>query len=269
MSKAIFARKIDREKYESDLDQRRLIINSDDRVYGSSSKFRIMLNSEYNGLKTIRLIACTIPNTLYVFTDNPAKPTNTITLLETAQPDAIITIPNGTYNIVQICAELASLLTAASPSGSVYTVTYSQITNKITVTSTITTFQLFFDLSNSPYIPLGYNYDVAYPTVAALSHTAPNVYNLTGAPYLIIKIGNIQDVVQTTFNISGNYYVPMQAEYGYVNYYQPQNDSDSVQILDDVNNTITYFDVGLVDDNGNFVDLNGSEWSFTLSMTFY
>ena len=269
---SLFPRKINTEKYLDDSNQVRLIINSDDRVSGSASQFRIMLNAEYRKIKTMRMISCIIPNTLYVFNNNPVKPNNTFTLKETAQPDATVTITPGTYNITQLLTELGTQLSAVSPTGSVYTATFNSVTQKLTISSTITTFQLYFSYSqsqSSPYIQLGYNVNVNYPSVAALSNISPNSINLTGSPYLIVKIGNVQDSVYTTFNISGNYYIPLNAEYGFVNYYQPSTNEETVSIIDDNNNTISYLDIGLVDENGLFVDLNGAEWSFAISFNFY
>jgi len=221
------------------------------------------LNYPITRVTSVQLVSAIIPNSIYIF--SPDRNNNIITLLETGHSAVNITIPSGSYDVTYFDTFLAGVLSSASPSGSTYTITYDQYHRKLTFSTNGPAFQFLFGTGNknNPYQELGFVYDT--DTTLGTTITAPNCLNLSGVPYVIINIVNLQNNIVNTRNISGNFKVNMSSEFGYVTYYTPQTLLENFHYIP--NQTITYFDVRLIDDNGNPVNLNGTEWSFTLTYT--
>lgn len=241
----------------------RIVVNSDDRNVGTSSQFRIQLNYRIDRMTSIQLVSAIIPNTLYVF--SPERNNQTITLHETGYSNVDVVIPPGSYDITYLCTLLGNLLTASSPSTSTYTVSYDQYTNKLTFNTSGPQFQFLFSTGNinNPYVELGFVYDT--DTTLTTSLTAPNCFNLSGVPYVLLKLSNLQHNIVNTRNVSANFKINMESQFGYVQYYTPQTVLENFHYIPE--QTITYLDVTISDDNGVPVNLNGAEISFTLTYT--
>lgn len=241
----------------------RICINSDDRNYGTSSRFRIQMNYRLERITSVQLVSAIIPNTIYVFSTDRLN--TVITLKENALPTTFLVIPDGTYDVTALCTMLSNLLTTGSPSGSTYTVTFDTATQKLTFTTTGPTFQFLFGTGNvnNPYYELGFQYLV--DTLATTALTAPNVVNLSGPPYCFIKLANLQHNIVNTRNIAANFKVNLTSQFGFIEYYTPNYSLENFHYIPQ--QTVTYLDVVLTDDNGLDLNLSGAEWSFTLCYT--
>lgn len=242
----------------------RLVINSDDRNYGTSSQFRIQIGFRIDRVTSVQLVSAIIPNSIYVF--SPERLNQVITLLETAFPVTFLSIPDGSYNITDFISILSNILTFGSPSGSTYTVTYDTNTRKLNISTTGPAFSFLFGAggnANNPYLEMGFNYNVN--TIPATNLTAPNVVNLSGVPYLLLKLANLQHNINNTRNVSANFKVNLSTDFGFIEYYSPNYALENYHTINE--QSIQYLDVLLTDDNGVPVNLNGAEWSFTICYT--
>ena len=94
--------------------------NSKDRVSGTNSNFNsIPIDLGNNAFDTVCLIQASIPKSFY----NVPSGYNTFTLQENAA-SVTVTISPGSYTRINLQSILATLLTAASPNGLTYTVSY-------------------------------------------------------------------------------------------------------------------------------------------------
>src|SRR5690606_14895280 len=107
-------------------------IDSSYRTSGQISNFRVNLDRaiEYN---KVELLSIEIPNTIYPI--SIARRTNYLRLTQIGTPDRSIqiTLPDGNYTYTSLASTLQTLLNSAVNSNGNYTVTYSVITGKITI----------------------------------------------------------------------------------------------------------------------------------------
>lgn len=149
-------------------------------------------------IAAIKVVSAEIPFTYYVIT----AANGSFTLTETGHSPVTITLPPGNYVSTGMTTELAALLTAASPSGFTYTVSYANSssandTYKLTITNNdmaAGTFTLTFGAAgnsgfDNPRLWLGFDAGSISSTAVAgvATLTAPNVVNLTGPNYLYLS----------------------------------------------------------------------------------
>ena len=238
-----------------------LVINSRDRVdYGitTSSNFRVNLQNPINSkLIAYGLESVSIPKTNY----NISSPMNVFEIEDSTGPKTI-TIPPGNYSASTFIAELVAQLNA---SGDSYTVVKSSLTNKLTITSSFTGFIVNPDTETYPLlIMMGFDDNTTYISVVGVLD-APNVMNISGPTNLYIKIAQLTEYMRDTKNLSSNFKIDYGCEYGSNIYFS--NQSKYLQYYttsqDHLQRT-EHFDIQLVDEAGNLVDLNGSNWSLVL-----
>ena len=113
---------------------------------------RLTLQTPIEALPNEKLFVCVhsaiFPNSWYNLSSELNN--NIISFKETGDTDYInLTITNGSYNITELMSSIKTALEANSRNGLTYTLTYSEITNSVTIThsnnGSITT---FFDFSN-------------------------------------------------------------------------------------------------------------------------
>lgn len=149
-----------------------------------------------------------VPNTI------PNLP-DAIILRETAQPDVVTTPPRGIYTYTNAPALLSAWLTAASPSGSVYTVTIDPFTLAVTITSTITPFTLLDPATlqvtsrNRTLNALGWNnITVQAPPAPALVQVSPGAYNFLPIDTIYVQVVELPQKSSDTQGISYTFVVP-------------------------------------------------------------
>ena len=110
-------------------------VNSIDRnqnVSTNSNNFRWTFRRPLKDITSIGLVSGCIPADLYNVTNN----WNMFVFQEATSPKQILSLTPGQYTPTSIAAELQRLLNASS--SNVYTVTYSDITKRLTITATNT-----------------------------------------------------------------------------------------------------------------------------------
>ncbi len=104
----------------------------------NAGRFNLFSNilAEDNEILTVELVSATIPNSFYNLSNNNTN--NKIKFKEGANAYVELTIPSGSYNILELGVELKKLLEAQSTTwGNNYTYTfaYEEINNLLTITN--------------------------------------------------------------------------------------------------------------------------------------
>ena len=104
----------------------------------NAGRFNLFSNilAEDNEILTVELVSATIPNSFYNLSNNNTN--NKIKFKEGANAYVELTIPSGSYNILELGVELKKLLEAQSTTWGnnyTYTFTYEEINNLLTITN--------------------------------------------------------------------------------------------------------------------------------------
>jgi len=106
--------------------------------YNNTGRFNLFENiiAEEDEILAVELVSATIPNTFYNLSNNNSN--NTLTFSETGFGERTITIPSGSYNILEITEKIKTLMEADSlefMNGLTYTFSYDEINNLLTITN--------------------------------------------------------------------------------------------------------------------------------------
>lgn len=102
--------------------------------YNNSGRFNLFENiiAEEDEVLGVSLVSATIPNSFYNLSNNNQN--NKIKFKETGDTDYIIlTIPSGSYDILELSSKIKELLEANSTNSLTYTFTYDEINNSLTI----------------------------------------------------------------------------------------------------------------------------------------
>lgn len=104
----------------------------------NAGRFNLFSNilAEDNEILTVELVSATIPNSFYNLSNNNNN--NKIKFKEGANAYVELTIPSGSYDIIELGAELKTLLEAQSTTWGnnyTYTFSYEEINNLLTITN--------------------------------------------------------------------------------------------------------------------------------------
>lgn len=239
-----------------------LIINSKDREnYNStvSTDFTVQLQNPINyDILAYGLESCCIPKTSYNIVDGSFE-------LEDVSV-RIISIPDGNYSITALVSELQTQMNLGGPV--VYTVSYNANTMKLSFVSDGTGFYINPNQLDFPFLlKLGFNNFTGYSSIASPLPTIipPKVFDISGIKNVYIKISELSEYMRDTKNLSSNFKVNFGCPYGSIVYFN--NENTYKQYYTTAQNHIRRtdkFSVRLVDESGELVDLNGSDWSLVL-----
>lgn len=154
------------------------------------------LNRPLQNIAFMKVLEAEIPFSYYVINQY----NNTFFLTESSS--ALVTIPVGNYTSATLATTLGSVLTQASLGlGSrTYTVTYSSMTQKFTVTASTGTFSLVFGSSTdsgqtNPRLILGFN--PGFNTSIGSVLVAPNVVQISGPNYVYLNSTQLGPLTNT------------------------------------------------------------------------
>lgn len=181
-----------------------LSINSADRTSSSvsSNDFQVRLPHDIKGMKSLELVSCSVPNTVY----NIRTGTNDkLDFYDGA--NKTITVAAGAYSITSLCS---TLLTQLNTTSSGFTaVSYDTITMKVTITRS-SNFSLLFatgaNIATSIRRELGFN---ATDLSAAVTFTGQNVINLYNPMSCYICVNEFYMPNQTSSGKFYTFHIPM------------------------------------------------------------
>lgn len=246
-----------------------------------------LMGKPLNNIAAIKLLEAQIPFSYYVFN----RFNNTFRLTESTGGGTVtVTIPVGNYNSATIVGTLATALTSVSPNGRIYTVSYNQASQLLTVSSNAgltRTFTLTFGTNlydpgwTNPRLWLGFSGgDNVSNTSQVL--VAPSVIQLTGYNYVYVNSISLGAMVKlyVPANFGGEYgnsggqlgadgaqmsKVPITSQPGGVTYWQ---DPAPLMWFDLENWTsMSQVDFYLtLGDNPQVVEFNGNSFSLKLGI---
>lgn len=243
-----------------------IVISSENRQnpnLTTSTNFSIQLQNPINEMYMLyALKAATIPKTYY----NIDSPRNTFTITDSSGPNSV-TITPGNYDITALTTALQTALNALAVD--TYTVSYSAVSGKITITSTFAGFVINPTLATLQGLILdqmGFNLGIAYPSVAG-TITAPNVLDISGIKNVYIVINEFTQYLRNTTNAFQNFKVPMNGQFGDIIYYTDETGYHQYfNIATASKSNIRTLTIRLIDQYGQEIQLNGREWEFTLQL---
>jgi hypothetical protein len=241
--------------------------NSKDRIQGTNSSFlSAPVDLGNNKFDSVCLVQASLPKSFY----NMPTGFNTFILQESPFFVSIsVTIPPGSYNRINLQSVLAARLTALSPNGLTYTVSYPTSTQADTfkytfVTSSIVVSSRFIFNSTSPFRQMGFEVGTYIFAISGGIYTLQSVnsLNLSYILRIFIKTNLVIDatdgILEEILNI-GSY-----PTLSVVHYQQYNFDMNSRKYNTSSTNSWQFT---LVDSFDQLVELNGVPWAF--SVVFY
>lgn len=239
-----------------------VIINSRDRNTGKPSSFNYSI---LNGIEKSNYIIqgnVAIPKVWYNMYNNDGFSNNTYRFIDNAAATHNFTITPGHYSFTTLSAFMIAQINGATPNTMSFVL--DPITNKITISDTgALNFQFIWTNSKFPRY-LGFD-----PTLdlspANSSFLAPRVLDLERTKMVNIQLSNVTpsgefswfltragDNVFTTIPVTGSFGTMVVFEQDFrARFYQSMS-------------SISNFNVRLVDDIGDTLDMNGVDWIMTL-----
>ena len=249
----------DNQRYKNDNLGFTINIKSKDRLRGDPEDFVVSTQGFSNKvIKTMELESVEIPNTMYVFNS-----TNNVITFSEGGGDLTATITPGTYSISNLETEIKTRMDTAG--SDTYTVSIDETTKKLTVSSN-GIFSLLFSEPNNPYKELGFTEE---DTAIAASHTSTNVVKLSGFDFLYLYIRNYAQMGIDTGENSFSFKIPINKSFGDIVFYTKNAGLNQTFFNPNTFQLQSQMIIKLFNPDGEIVELNGSEWSFTLRMTFY
>ena len=171
---------------------------------------RFTLQTPIEALPNEKLFVCVhsaiFPNSWYNLSSELNN--NIISFKETGDTDYInLTIANGSYNITELMSSIKTALEANSRNNLTYTLTYSEITNSVSITHSNTgSYTTFFDFSNEASQSslrrfIGFSADVFTISSSNTSITSDRAVDITDSyNALYIRLPNLsnQKVIEST-----------------------------------------------------------------------
>lgn len=117
-----------------------LFLRSEDAKYNNDYDFFFQLRKPILRVKSIQIQTYNIP---FAF-PNINSYNNTINITETGHAAITATIPTGTYDISSLITALKTSLDTASGGTNTFTISFSDVTNKLSITSSTTEFTISY-----------------------------------------------------------------------------------------------------------------------------
>jgi hypothetical protein len=242
---------------------RKLLINSADRVSGTSDDFTVPIPSApIQGLKKYELLSANIPNTIY----NVTAINSNIYFFRGANFTA--TLSPGAYDIISLASAISLAMTAADPANT-YTVTFSPVTMKLTFAGT-SAFKILSGSFTAPTYPAMWTilgFQNAADSASSASITAPNIYDLGLPSYLLISVDEFYNAdCLTTGGCRSNFAVSMSTNSQSIEVFNENNQYDVGNSVTNIN-SFNSLHVRVRYPNGTLLSFNGADIS--LLFQFY
>lgn len=231
-----------------------LVIESINRNLNStsSSSFNINLGYSVNNIRRLKLLECTMPNSIY----NITSLNNALQWVHSSTFN--YTIPVGSYSISALLSTIQSGMNGLDANS--YVCTYN--TNQQTITiSGSAAFVINFGNSTSPWRILGF---VNLNTSSGTSQTGTNVVGAERPYNIFLRVDKWPGVCISDLGQLYTFVIPKSVNSGDVNIWTEKQNFDQIiewpQPYSFSNLNFQLFA------DGNSLSLNGSEWSIILGV---
>ena len=225
-----------------DIAHQLLLVDSADRVSGTSEKFTVKLEHPIRRVRSLEVLQTHIPVGEYVIHERNRR----LTFRESVDPTQFLTIevPLGDYEIQELLVIIGNLMTAASTEGNQYQLTLDLASQQVTIASGNQSGLGIFEISwpQSPGMPRLLGFDPATSLNGGLAYTGPYRFNLMPYDYLAVHITGLaqsshqlvtspnQAVDQAMFIVWFQKRGAKDLNLRYVKYYNPPIDLDTIQV---------------------------------------
>lgn len=232
------------------------VINSKDRLSYSASTSECEFNFNAMNAKSCEVVSFLMPMTQY----NINSTNNRIYFNDGVLRN--VTLTTGNYSVYDFIAEIETQLNSVSVG---YTVTYSDVSMKLTVTNASLSFQLLFatySTNSSAYI-MGFN---TTDTVSALSHTSNSCIDLSLPLFICCEIPEFSRGIETTNGSVSTFIFPNKVNCGDILIYNENTDfKQCTKIFD---SDIQHLKVRFKTPRGDILDINGNDWVMVLRICY-
>jgi hypothetical protein len=221
----------------------------------TSSNFTFPLSSRQT-VKSWQLLFADVPLTIFNITSG----NNVITFTENSTTKTATLTP-GNYNANTLKDEVKRVMDAASSSYNTFTVDVNYTVFGYSFQAA-NPFQLNCSAALFPYRELGF---YTTDTASATQILSTRSYSLDRPHNIIVSINELDNQIITgSFGINGVFVLPVSENLGSVLHFEPE-----YKIGNTLHNPVnlTTLNIKLLDASGNYVDLNGSDWSMVLKLT--
>lgn len=196
----------------------------------------------------LSVVHCEVPNSFYIvnYTNNQFV-LNGITYVLT----------KGNYNVNSFINHLLTLI----PAG--YSLTYSNITTKITMSHPTTSFIIN---ASSPSSTINKVMGLSTDDLSGLSITMPNVCNFIPLQRINFRSNYFNFGCYSTVDGSSDIFLPLQNNAGQNSIINYVNQTQHKFLIQD--RAITNFIINVSDDYGNLINFNGIPWLMTLQIDY-
>lgn len=231
-------------------------INSKDRLKHSASTTdcKFIFNA-------INATSCDCVSFLCPMTQYNINDTNNLVYFNDGAPHNF-NITSGNYSVYDFIAELQTQFNSVSAG---YLVTYSNVSMKLTITNSVTPFQLLFGsniINTSAYI-MGFN---NVDTALAITHSSNNCIDLSLPLLVHCSISQFGENVDTTNNSASTFVFTNKVNCSEILIYEEATCYRQCTRIYDHN--IQSINVRLTTSSGNLLDINGSDWTMILRMHY-
>ena len=218
-----------------------------------------------------KIVSATSPNSWYNLSNTSKN--NTLSFKETGDASyKIITIPNGSYDIDELTAEIKTLIEAQSTNNLTYTFTYNEINNTLTIkNSNPSVYNTTFDFTPETSCRrfLGFLESIVSITDAngVISNRAVDITDTQNSIYIRTNLSNNKVIESNSgkySNILAHIPVPLSRNAFFV--YDPQSPFEmelSQQSLSNIQIFITY------QDEKEIVVFNKGDWEINIILSYY
>lgn len=247
-----------------------LHIDSRHRDHGTATNFSYSIDPSIRDVKKLAIVSLELPYTIY-----PVRAINsTINWTDSGPVARSAVITSGYYTGSSLATQIASQMTSTSATDT-YTGSFSLNTFKITIIeSGALTWSMTMgtNITSSIRFVTGFTTD----TTTAASHTGNNVVRTTGESNVYIRVSSLPDLsyigtgseggsTTQSARLTNLFKIPIDANPGDVINYTNPNDIINTYMFQNHAN-INNFQISLEFYDGEILELNGSEWSLTLSL---
>lgn len=210
------------------------------------------------GINNVSIVSVCIPNSFY----SVSALNNTLIIGDSTPTDYTITITPGSYGISDLLTEMKNKLDASSHAGT-FTCIYSPNTLKITISCTTQFSMTYVGSTIAPVIGLSANFALG------TSHTMQNVFNIsrTERIHIVSKALTVNRARSQTDGAENSNLISMVLDVGAGEIFRFVPDSYGLTrypLYKDC--VISSIDLSIVDDDGEYIDLNGLDWSVQLAL---
>lgn len=236
-----------------------LLIDSKDRIQGTSHNFQIQLKPGIEPITSVSLCAVSLPLTNYIINSSNQN------IYFDDGTAYVAQISEGVYDYITILLAIKTAMEATAYAG-VITAVYDSQTFKFTISGTVPfLFTWGTNQSNSAAYILGFN---NIDTASALSHTSNDVSHLSIPPYFFINIDAFSTEISTTNSDICTFVVFSQNTSGFVNFHWEKTHYKLLINGPPARNGIQYLTINLKTRGGSFFNLNNVDWQLLLHLTY-